>query len=139
MMATVTFADALRHYRKDHSLKQSDIAKVIGTRQQTVAKWEAGESAPHPRYLNALAQLLGIDERELVALINSVPEAGISLRDRIDTLEANISFMTTTLTEMQFDMLKLASGIRELVVEQQAKHSMQRDGRKDPRSQSADQ
>ena len=47
--------DILRELREDRDLKQSDIAKLIGTTQQQYSKYETGESELPIRALVALA------------------------------------------------------------------------------------
>jgi transcriptional regulator with XRE-family HTH domain len=53
-------ADSLVRYRIDHDLSQSQLAKLIGVKQPTVARWETGEHNPTWETLLLLAQKLGI-------------------------------------------------------------------------------
>jgi DNA-binding XRE family transcriptional regulator len=53
-------ADALIRYRIEHDLSQSQLAKLLGVKQPTVARWETGEHNPTWDTLLLLAQKLGI-------------------------------------------------------------------------------
>jgi|GEM_PF-405489 len=53
-------ADALIRYRIEHDLSQSQLAKLLGVKQPTVARWETGEYNPTWETLLLLAQKLGI-------------------------------------------------------------------------------
>jgi len=53
-------ADALVRYRSEHDLSQSQLAKLLGVKQPTVARWETGEHNPTWETLLLLAQKLGI-------------------------------------------------------------------------------
>ena len=52
--------EILRGLREDKDLKQSDIAKLIGTTQQQYSKYETGESELPIRALAILADYYGI-------------------------------------------------------------------------------
>jgi transcriptional regulator with XRE-family HTH domain len=53
-------ADALIRYRIEHDLSQSQLAKLLGVKQPTVARWETGEHNPTWETLLLLAQKLSI-------------------------------------------------------------------------------
>lgn len=53
-------ADALIRYRIARDLSQSQLAKLLGVKQPTVARWETGEHNPTWETLLVLAQKLGI-------------------------------------------------------------------------------
>jgi transcriptional regulator with XRE-family HTH domain len=53
-------ADALIRYRIEHDLSQSQVAKLVGVKQPTVARWETGEHNPTWETLLPLAQKLDI-------------------------------------------------------------------------------
>jgi len=51
---------ALVQYRAEHHLGQTGLAKLLGVKQPTVARWEIGEHNPSWDTLLLLAQKLGI-------------------------------------------------------------------------------
>jgi len=51
--------DRLKALRVEKGLSQAELARQIGTTQQTVARWEAGKSVPSVRSLDVLAYILG--------------------------------------------------------------------------------
>ena len=51
---------ALVQYRAEHHLSQTMLAKILGGKQPTVARWEIGEHNPTWDRLLLLAQKLGI-------------------------------------------------------------------------------
>ena len=53
-------ANALVRFRADHSLTQSELARILGVRQPTVARWETGEHNPTWETMLLLAHKLGI-------------------------------------------------------------------------------
>ena len=67
--APVDLGQVLRAMRGRHGGAQADVARAIGVRQSTLAKWEAGDARPAPETL----------ERTL-ALLNATPEEADALR-----------------------------------------------------------
>src|SRR5581483_8057982 len=53
-------AEALVRYRIEYDLSQSQLARLLGVKQPTVARWETGEHNPTWGTLLLLAQKLGI-------------------------------------------------------------------------------
>lgn len=43
------FADLLRCYRKEHGYTQAELAKLLGTNQQSICSWESRGVRPHLR------------------------------------------------------------------------------------------
>jgi transcriptional regulator with XRE-family HTH domain len=48
--------------------QQSELAAALDTTQQTVSRWEAGLSRPRPPKMSRLAEVLGVDQQELIQL-----------------------------------------------------------------------
>lgn len=71
MNELTTYAKALKADREDANLKQSELAKRIGSKQQTVSGWERGESVPGPTYQNKLVELFGKHCR-----VSAIPKRG---------------------------------------------------------------
>src|ERR1700722_6529045 len=55
--------------------QQADLAKMIGTTQQTVSRWELGVSRPRPRQMPDLANALDCDLQLLLHAAGHVPES----------------------------------------------------------------
>ena len=51
-------ADTLIRYRIEHDLCQSQLAKLLGVKQPTIARWESGEHDPTRATITLLAQKL---------------------------------------------------------------------------------
>ncbi|RNL84764.1 helix-turn-helix domain-containing protein [Halostreptopolyspora alba] len=60
-------AEVIKAARKRKGLTQRELARLIGTGEMRVARWERGASAPSAKYVFRLADALGIDPRDLVA------------------------------------------------------------------------
>ena len=66
--ATQTFAKApqtltehLRHYRLQHHLFQTQVAKILAVEKTTIQNWERGVSEPMIHQVPKIIQLLGYD------------------------------------------------------------------------------
>lgn len=59
------FADNLRRFRLERFLSQAELARRAGLHALTVTRLEAGTTAPSTRTVRALADVLGIEPREL--------------------------------------------------------------------------
>ncbi len=60
--------NAIRRLRSAHGLTQAELAAALGAKQQTVAKWEAGETRPKLPELVALARRFNVTTDELLGL-----------------------------------------------------------------------
>jgi transcriptional regulator with XRE-family HTH domain len=96
-------ADALIRYRIEHQLSQSQLAKLIGVKPPTVARWETGEHNPTWETLLLLAQKLGISTSLTVeptaASSGTVAEEIISLVENgtVSRLESPITGTSATI------------------------------------------
>lgn len=59
-----TEAGTLAYLRISRNLDQEQVARLLGTTQATVSRWEAG-ARPRARHHEPLAKLYGIDQSEL--------------------------------------------------------------------------
>ena len=50
----------IQHLRKSKSMSQESLAEKVGVSRQTIAKWEAGESAPDLEMAGKLSQALDV-------------------------------------------------------------------------------
>ena len=63
----------IQYLRKKRNLTQEALAEQIGVSRQTVAKWEAGESAPDLDAAGKLSQVFDVPLDDLVAMPGDVP------------------------------------------------------------------
>ena len=61
-----TLGAVLKQHRTACKMTQEFVAESIGVSRQAVSKWESGASAPSTSNQLALAQLFGIDAKELL-------------------------------------------------------------------------
>jgi transcriptional regulator with XRE-family HTH domain len=61
----MAFAENLRQLRLEQFLTQAELARRAGLHPLTVARLEAGITAPSTRSVRALAEALGVEPREL--------------------------------------------------------------------------
>ena len=59
-------ATALKEFRKEHGMEQDDLAKLLGTTQQTISNWESG-TMPRANALKRISQVLASYERSHVS------------------------------------------------------------------------
>ena len=71
------FSDNLIHLRKLHQMTQEQVAEKVGVTRQSVAKWEAGETAPDLDKCKRLSDLFGVSLDDLVG--DAVEEEDIKL------------------------------------------------------------
>ncbi|WP_326800494.1 helix-turn-helix domain-containing protein [Streptomyces sp. NBC_01788] len=67
-----------RRLREAAGLTQTDIAKVLGTRREAVANWEAGKNEPRPPQRTAYARLLeGLTVRFPASATETAPDSAV--------------------------------------------------------------
>ena len=82
------FPEALKYYRRESGLRQSDIARRLGVSQNAVSSWETGRTEPNLGQVSELCKILDCPVEELT---NSRPRniGEISIDDilaKIDVL-----------------------------------------------------
>lgn len=60
-------AELLSGALQKRGIRQTDLAKEMGLKQQAVSKWMTGETRPRPDMVPALAAALGLDQIEVMA------------------------------------------------------------------------
>lgn len=65
-MNTGSIGDFLAQLRKDHGLKQKEVADYLGTTDNCVSKWEHGNNLPDKGYLISLAELYNVEIEEIL-------------------------------------------------------------------------
>ena len=63
----------IQYLRKKRSLTQEALAEQVGVSRQTVAKWEAGESAPDLDAAGKLSRVFDVSLDELISLPPDAP------------------------------------------------------------------
>jgi transcriptional regulator with XRE-family HTH domain len=66
MSTEETVASRLRRLRLEKKLSVGEMAGHMGVSRPTIWKWEKGKSSPRDKKIPALAEALGISERELI-------------------------------------------------------------------------
>lgn len=61
-----SYIDIIRELREDLGLKQSDVAKYLGTTQQVYSRYECGINEIPVRYIIALCDLYNVSADELL-------------------------------------------------------------------------
>jgi transcriptional regulator with XRE-family HTH domain len=67
-----SFGSRLRRQRRVDGLTQAKLGEQFGVQQQTIAAWEHDER-PKSSFFGRLARYLGMNEKDLVSLIDSYP------------------------------------------------------------------
>jgi len=81
-MELLDFAARLREYRKGEGWTQSEMAEEWGYSFETISAWERRKRTPSRSELPRLAQLLGMEEQELVSLVKPLRQVGGSMASR---------------------------------------------------------
>ena len=56
----------LRRLRREAALSQAELAECAGTSQETISRLECGHHAARGRTLRKLAEVLGVEVKELI-------------------------------------------------------------------------
>jgi len=102
------YTEILRGLREDKDLKQSDIAKLIGTTQQQYSKYETGESELPLRALAILSDYYNISADFLMGRTDCM-EGAAGLNRKIST--------DCTAGRFISDLLSLSDAGRQAVIE----------------------
>lgn len=88
-------------------MEQTDVAERVGVTQQTVSKWENGESVPKGRNVLPLANALGVNQNDLTARLLQEHNAGgptaeaLELDVRVAELEQEVAGLKTEWAEVR--------------------------------------
>ena len=55
----------LRGLRMGAGLTQQQLADILGVSHISVSRWETGKSIPSPKYIKALADLFGVQGKDI--------------------------------------------------------------------------
>jgi len=95
--AAATPGQLIRHYRELRGLNQSELARRLGLRPQSVQEWEAHTTAPSAKRIPEIAAALGVEPRDLAhgaPLLVEITDdrknlrVNVGVRDEADTLQA---------------------------------------------------
>ena len=63
--------DDLKVLRRRKHLTQKELGALVGVSYQMIAQWEAGTAQPQRAYIPKLAEALGVDAKQLPALLRA--------------------------------------------------------------------
>lgn len=63
--------DTLESLRIQKGLTQTELAKKLGTTTGSVGSWERGEFAPRPKRVPQLAEILGVEPKEIFLILKT--------------------------------------------------------------------
>ena len=69
-MKILNFYQRLRDLREDAELNQSEMAKILGTSQQQLSRWEVGEQEPKISWYIKYAEYFNVSIDYLAGLID---------------------------------------------------------------------
>jgi transcriptional regulator with XRE-family HTH domain len=84
-----SFGDVIRKRRRELDLTQEEVAARVKTSTPYVGHLESGKRHPSEKVVTRLAEVLGLDRREMFFLANPHTEALLS--DEPDTADAPVS------------------------------------------------
>ena len=84
-----SFGDVIPRTRRELNLTQDEVAARIKTSTPYVGHLEAGKRHPSQKVVTKLAEVLGLDRRELFFLAN--PHAEALLSPQLETTEGSVS------------------------------------------------
>ena len=61
----------IKSLRISRGLSQKELARLIGTSDRTVSKWERGDARPKDAHIRALAQIFGVSTQQLLSVDES--------------------------------------------------------------------
>ena len=70
------FGQNLRYLRRDHHMKQSDLAAILGTSTGTIGNWEVGLREPDFQMLQRIAEYFHVSTDYLLGLTKEKAPAG---------------------------------------------------------------
>lgn len=90
----MTFAENLRRLRLERFLSQAELARRAGLHALTVTRLESGATAPSTRTVRVLADILGVEPRDLATpnevaelrrVLKAAARTDVKADDRLDT------------------------------------------------------
>ena len=98
-MITEGFGDRLRKIRKKMSLRQDELADMLGVVTKTLQRWEYGETAPRATDIAKLCEALNVTETELLnGPSNDTWELKLVFRKEGDNKGGTIDMSGNTIT-----------------------------------------
>lgn len=102
----MTFGEKLKQARTDAGLKQSELAKIIGTTNTTISNWEKGVSKPDLDMLSYICGALKV--RASYFLQPILPDDGVSIPEfnlikKYRSLDPHGQDMVDTVLDKEYD------------------------------------
>ncbi|MGQ0838117.1 helix-turn-helix transcriptional regulator [Actinokineospora sp.] len=112
---------ALAAARKTAGYSQEGLGERVGVERSTIARWEAGETAPQPWHRPKLADALGITRDQLSAVLGQLSEAQLSEATHVATrrptdyerIESNPDDLQAVASDAARDSLRFADRAAE--------------------------
>lgn len=61
----MTTGTVIKRYRTERGWSQRKLASLIGVTHPAITQWEGGQRHPRRRYIERLAAVFGVNERDL--------------------------------------------------------------------------
>lgn len=102
----MTFGEKLKQARSDAGLKQSELAKIIGTTNTTISNWEKGVSKPDLDMLSYICGALNVQASYFLQPI--VPEGEVTIPEfnlikKYRSLDPHGQDMVLTVLNKEYD------------------------------------
>lgn len=97
----MTFNNRLRHYRKRKRLTQEQLAKELGIKRSTYAKYETGENKPDYNTLKKIADFFEISTDELLGRSFKNETDGFNALKEIDYFLNELGFKTKDIFDIE--------------------------------------
>lgn len=91
---------ALRARREELGLSQRAVGEIFGVPQQTIDKWERGLIQRPRGQIDAIAQFLERDRRDVLLLYGIAPDGHAELSERIEAMEKHLRRMQRDVREL---------------------------------------
>lgn len=100
-------AERLTEIREHNSLTQENAAAKVGVTLRQWQRWEAGESVPYPRNLDAVASRFGLSVADFFdGDLSASATRSALLEARVEDLEAQLTEMRAGLAALTADSLR---------------------------------
>lgn len=106
-------ADELRRRRRRLGHAQEDAARAIGVSQQSIGRWEKGES-PDWKQAPAIAEYLQISHEEADDLIADAKRRVDPTQERLELLAVDMNRLTLDANRIVKELIELRQEVQEL-------------------------
>lgn len=100
-ITSMDIKDRIKEARVKAGLNQSELARALGVSPQTVQQWEAGDTSPRKKKVEAMKSILGVEPEWILF----GQDAGKESRNRVDA-PVDISALINVATPTYMETLK---------------------------------